>query len=260
MAGKDIRLVVQADDFGMCHAINVGIVDAFLNGIVTQAALMVPCPWFDEAAALAHAHAIPVGLHCTLTGEWEHLRWRPLTAGTSLAETDGTLHRTLDGAVAAVDDDEAIAELEAQAARLLATGLMPICCDPHMGVVSTAACTRVCALLGVPFLYPVIEPAVAFDSQRMLSHHEPDKLAWLLRYLDGLEPGAHYLCTHPGTPGPELAAMTRADAGNADFAERFRASDLAVLTDPAVRTLIDARGIELVTAADIAVDVAVTSE
>ena len=51
-----IELVVQGDDFGMCHAVNTGVAEAFTNGILSQASTMVACPWFDEAAALAAAH------------------------------------------------------------------------------------------------------------------------------------------------------------------------------------------------------------
>ena len=93
-----IRLVVQADDFGMCQAINQGIVHAFREGILTQAAMMAPCPWFEEAVLLAKRESIPVGMHSTLTSEWDHMRWRPLTSGSSLCEADGTFHRSVESA------------------------------------------------------------------------------------------------------------------------------------------------------------------
>lgn len=246
-----IQLIVQADDFGMCHAVNTGIVEAFEDGIVTQAALMAPCPWFEEAGALAREHTIPVGLHCTLTCEWDHLRWRPLTAGRSLAAEDGTMHRTLADALAKLDGEDAFVELAAQAAGVEAAGLGLICCDMHMGSVAPEAYGRLCEELGVPFLYPVVGRALRFESSVMLSHHDRDKKAWLLRHIDGLTPGLHYLCTHPATPGPELAAMARLDAENADWAERFRKSDLAVLIDPDIRAALDVRGVALVSAKDV---------
>ncbi|HEX7036603.1 MAG TPA: ChbG/HpnK family deacetylase [Pseudomonadales bacterium] len=252
-----IRLIVQADDLGMCHAVNEGVVRAFTEGIVTQAAIMAPCPWFDEAAALVRAHAIPLGLHCTLTCEWDHLRWRPLTGGASLVEESGTMHRTVEAARAAIDPEHAYAELRAQAERVAAAGVRLVCCDHHMGPVCPEACARLCDALGVPFLYPEVEPHVELTSVRMLSTYEgnaahPDKKAWLLHYIERLTPGTHYLCTHPAVPGAELASITRPDAANADWAERFRRSDLAVLTDPEVRAAIDARGIRLVSVADLA--------
>lgn len=249
-----VQLVVQADDLGMCHAVNEGIVRAFNEGIVTQAAIMAPCPWFDEGAAVAREHGIPVGLHCTFTCEWDSLRWAPLSGGASLAGPDGTMHRTVAEAVARLDGQEAFAELRAQAERAAAAGISLVCCDNHMGAISPAACARLCVELGVPFLYPVVEPHVEFASLAMLSPHEgnskhADKKTWLLNYIDGLKPGRHYLCTHPAVAGPELRALARPGAENADWAERYRKSDLAVLTDRDVRDAIETRGIELVSVA-----------
>jgi chitin disaccharide deacetylase len=252
----EIELVVQADDLGMCHAVNEGIVRAFNEGIVTQAAIMAPCPWFSEAVALAHQHAIPIGLHCTLTCEWDHLRWQPLTEGASLVGEDGTMHRTVRDAIASIDVEEAFAEVSAQAARVAAAGIPLICCDNHMGSICPEAFERLCAQIGVPFLYPQVEPHVEFASGAMLSPHEgnenyADKKTWLLNHIASLTPGRHYLCTHPAVAGNELASIARADAGNIDWAQRFRKSDLETLTDPAVRDAIDARGIALVSVADL---------
>src|SRR5205085_11919649 len=88
-----VKLVVQGDDFGMCHAVNEGTVEAFRNGVLTQASTMVPCPWFTEAADLAKQHGLPLGIHQTLTCERDYLRWRPLTDGPSLVRDDGTTRR-----------------------------------------------------------------------------------------------------------------------------------------------------------------------
>lgn len=252
-----IQLIVQADDFGMCHAVNEGIVRAFNHGIVTQSAIMAPCPWFHEAADLSREHHIPIGLHCTLTCEWDHLRWRPLTDGASLMEADGTQHRTLAGAQAAVDPEEAFAEVRAQAERARAAGIELICCDNHMGPVCPPAFERLCAELGVPFLYPVVQPHVPLASAVMISEYmgnrnHADKKSWLLHHIDNLAPGLHYLCTHPAVASPELSAIAKPDAQNADWADRFRVSDLEVLTDPDIRAAIEGRGIELVSVADLA--------
>src|SRR5215470_15234762 len=89
-APGQIRLVVRGDDFGMCHAVNEGIVRAVTEGIVTTASTMAPCPWFEEAAKIAKEVGIPIGAHPTLTCEWDYFRWRPLTGGPSLAGADRT--------------------------------------------------------------------------------------------------------------------------------------------------------------------------
>ena len=42
---SDARLlIVNADDFGMCHAVNEAVMRAFPAGILRSATLMGPCP------------------------------------------------------------------------------------------------------------------------------------------------------------------------------------------------------------------------
>lgn len=252
----EIALVVQGDDFGMCHAVNVGAVSAFTEGILTQTSAMVPCPWFDEAAALAAEHSMPTGIHLTLTCEWDHLRWRPLTSGASLAGPDGTFHRTVEAARDAVLATEATDELLAQVERFRATGLEPTHFDTHMGVIRRAAYSAVCQNYARPFIYPVVDEAFRFDSIAALSERSADaKLPWMLAYLEALEPGVHILVTHVGVPGPELASITRADSPSFRWAEEYRAGDLDVVTSPEVRQAIERRGIKLTSVGELAKDV-----
>lgn len=238
-----VELVVQGDDFGMCHAVNMGVVRAFTEGIVTQASVMAACPWFDEAAYLAALHGIPTGLHQTLTCEWDYLRWGPITGSPALV--DGTFPRTVVDAQALVGTVNPTAELLAQAARARTAGLSLRYLDVHMGMVAPDAYSAVSSQLSVPFLYPGLETSLEFASIAMLSQR-PDKRAWLLSRLERLEPGRHLLVTHPAVPGVEIAAITKSDSEPAPWAEEYRASDLEVLTDPSVRERIADLGIELV--------------
>lgn len=247
----DVRLVVQADDFGMCHAVNEGIVTAFVEGIVTQATVMAPCPWFDEAARLAERHAIPCGTHLTLTCEWDNLRWRPLTTGASLTEDDGTLRRTVEDVMANVDRGEALAELDAQVARFERRLGRPIHLDPHMGGVPRSVVSAACGSHGVPFLYPIGERTHRFDSITMVSDQAAgdDKVAWLVDRIEVLAEGTHFFCTHPAVDGPELRAIAEPGAHNEDWAATYRRSDLAALCSPEVRRAVERRGVELTTVA-----------
>jgi hypothetical protein len=38
-------LIVNVDDFGMCHAVNEAVFRAFKNGMLRSTTRMVPCPW-----------------------------------------------------------------------------------------------------------------------------------------------------------------------------------------------------------------------
>lgn len=60
-------LVVTADDFGISHGVNRGIVQAHREGILTSTSLMVNRPAGAAAAALARAcPALSLGLHLEL--------------------------------------------------------------------------------------------------------------------------------------------------------------------------------------------------
>ena len=86
----DRALVVNADDFGRSAAINTGVVQAHVHGIVTSASLMVRHPAAVEAVAAARDHPqLGLGLHLDLT-EWEQTagEWR---AKYTVVDTDDRL-------------------------------------------------------------------------------------------------------------------------------------------------------------------------
>ncbi len=61
-------LIVNADDFGYAHGVNLGIVAAHEHGIVLSTSLMVDRPLAHEAATLALQHpGLGVGLHFAVT-------------------------------------------------------------------------------------------------------------------------------------------------------------------------------------------------
>jgi len=58
------RLIVNADDFGFATGVNEGIIEAHVRGIVTSTSLMVDWPAAANAARLAREHpGLSVGLH-----------------------------------------------------------------------------------------------------------------------------------------------------------------------------------------------------
>ena len=246
------RLIIQGDDFGMCHAVNQAIAQGFQAGMITQASTMAPCPWASEATALAIELNIPIGVHGTLTCEWDYLRWRPLTTGDSLREKDGTMHRTLEGAIANIDANEAADELNAQFEFLKDSGLTPSYLDCHMGPSTREGFEQASRRFDLPFLYPMIDGCLELDSIAMLSPMPGDqKKPWLLDRLRNLEPGVHLIVTHPAVDSPELRSIGRSDALNYCWAEENRTSDLTVLLDPEVASLIQSLDIELVSVADL---------
>ena len=250
----EVRLIVQGDDFGMCHAVNVGTVQAFQEGILTQASTMAACPWFTGAAALAREHGIPLGVHQTLTCEWDFLRWRPLTDGPSLVGADGTFFRTVAEARASITRADAVRELSAQVAKFAAEGLAIDYLDVHMGESAPDAYAEISQAAGKPYIYGSVE-SQKFASIEVLSDREAAaKKPWMLDHLAGLTPGVHLVVTHCAVAGPELAAMTSPGTETYRWGEEYRLSDQEIVTDPEIRTAIEERGIKLVSMRDAFVD------
>ena len=84
------RLIIRADDIGMSHASNLGVIESYTDGIATSAELMVVTPWLPEAIKMLNEYPnFDVGLHATFTSEWENLKWRPLTHCPTLTDENG---------------------------------------------------------------------------------------------------------------------------------------------------------------------------
>jgi hypothetical protein len=77
-APTEIRLIVKGDDMGAAHGINVATIDAYKTGVLTTTNVIVPGPWFLEAARLLRENpGLDVGVHLALTSEWSDVKWRP---------------------------------------------------------------------------------------------------------------------------------------------------------------------------------------
>ena len=127
------RVIINADDFGLCGPVNQAIIDTYLAGNLTSTTFMVNMPGTLEAARLAAQHpGLAIGLHFCLT------EGRPLTAAASLVDATGAflargplLRKLLRGQVKAA---EIAAEFEAQLLRLKELGIQPTHTDSHQHV------------------------------------------------------------------------------------------------------------------------------
>ncbi len=130
----DKYLIINADDFGMCHAQNAAIMDLLDRDCITSSTIMGCCPWAKEAVEYAKNHPEKaIGVHLTTTSEWGHYRWTPLSAGASLRDEEGYMWHESDQFAENADLEETKAEIEAQIAFLKGLGLNPSHLDNHMG-------------------------------------------------------------------------------------------------------------------------------
>jgi predicted glycoside hydrolase/deacetylase ChbG (UPF0249 family) len=92
----------------------------------------------DAKLLIVHAddpHA-DLGLHLTLTSEWTHYRWGPVTPKdrvSSLLDKDGYFRLIETDAAQKADPKEVELEIRAQVERAKALGIVPTHLDSHMG-------------------------------------------------------------------------------------------------------------------------------
>jgi hopanoid biosynthesis associated protein HpnK len=130
-----IRLVVNADDFGISARINEGILHAHRAGIVTATSLMAVGRAFEQAVHLARtAPALDVGVHLTLVAETALLRGNSSLSGTDgrfPASASALACRWLTGRIRKAD---VRAEWSAQIERVLEHGIRVTHIDSHQHV------------------------------------------------------------------------------------------------------------------------------
>jgi len=250
--GEKPRLIVRADDFGICHGINVATARGLSEGVVTCAGVIVPGPWFPEAAAICRAHPEwDIGVELALTSEWIEMRWRPvspLADVRSLVDEDGYFHRTTDAFLEARPDiKEVEKELRAQLEMAGRHGIRPSFFDHHMG-----ASRRTPELKALTDQLAEEYGAVnsgAWGENRLRPHPAgcvvPEEMigGWIAA-IRSAQPGVNLMVAHLGTDTPEMQALhiahnNHCPAGN-------RSACLAAVTDPCVRHAIEEKGIELI--------------
>ena len=133
---SDARLlIVNADDFGMCHAVNAAVIRALEKGGLRSTTLMVPCPWALHAMHFLGEHpGLPFGVHLTALSDWVDYRWGPVTPREkvpSLVDPAGHFYNFehMPQLLSQVDMDELELEFRAQIEAVLAAGLHPT----HLG-------------------------------------------------------------------------------------------------------------------------------
>ena len=127
-------LIVNADDYGMCKAANEAVQELFLGGFLKSSTVMLPCPAAKEAVQFSIDHPeYPIGVHITLTSEWEKYRWKPLTSGKSLVDEDGYMWHESDMVERNAKYKEIESEVRAQIDYAHRLGMKPSHIDNHMG-------------------------------------------------------------------------------------------------------------------------------
>jgi predicted glycoside hydrolase/deacetylase ChbG (UPF0249 family) len=259
-------LILHADDLGAAHSIDAASFEALDKGAISSASIMMPTPWVTEVAAYARTHPnADLGLHLTLTSEWETYRWGSVESKDkvpSLLDSAGTFPNE-DGPVATnAKPLEVERELRAQIERALALGIRPTHVDSHMGALFTtpallATYIKVAHDYRLPFLafrgnpfgageMPLSANDIALDAV-IVAGTEVPRDQWKAFYLNAianLKPGLSEIIVHLGRDDAELQAVT---VNHEPYGSAWRQRDYDVVMSPEFRKALQDNHVILVT-------------
>ncbi len=221
-------LIINADDFGMCHAINEAIFRTLTDGVVRSTTLMVPCPWALHAMHFLREHPdIAFGVHLTVISDPVHYRWGPLTARDkvpSLINEAGYFYNfeRMSEFLAQVKLDELEVEFRAQIEAVLAANLKPTHLDwhalrmggrtdiPDLMLALAKEYGLALRVRGRPWIEKVQGqglPSIDYDFLDSYLLGTVDKAARYAKLLRELPAGLSEWAVHPGLDSAELRAI-----------------------------------------------------
>lgn len=121
-----MKIIFNADDFGLSKGVNEGILHCYQTGAITSSSLMTNTLFFDDAVALIHEHQLPnIGLHVNLT-EFKSI----LPSHKTIVDGQGNFMRNIADSKQ-IDYTEVYAEIEAQYQKALYAGVKITHLDSH---------------------------------------------------------------------------------------------------------------------------------
>jgi hypothetical protein len=273
-ADDDRVVVIHADDVGMCQASLPAFADLVDFGLISSGATMVVCPWFPSVAAYCREHPqVDLGVHLTLTSEWDAYRWGPLSTrdpASGLLDEEGYFHRRSEQVYEHGDAGAVALEMQAQVAHALSAGIDVTHVDTHMGAVAHPKFIPAYVQLALQHNLPILMlrldeagwRAMGMDGEtaafatRLVQELEAQGLPLLDRLgglpldqpterveqarqaFDALPPGLTHFIIHPVLDSPELRAIAPDWPG--------RVADYRAFTDDALRDCVRNSGVQVI--------------
>lgn len=274
--GEDDRVVIfHADDIGMCQSTLIAYRELLDFGLLSSAAVMVPCAWFSGLAAFAKDRSdADIGVHLTLTSEWDSYRWRPISTAdeaTGLLDDEGFLYRLAASVHENATKEAVKQELEAQIEQALKAGLDITHIDSHMGTLFHEKFLQIYYKMSRKYKLPLLlsrgsEAEIetfglsdegaqmtrqivgemdkakigVFDQIYLMSLDEvwDDGVAQTIELIDQIPAGLTYFIMHPAADTPELRAIAL------DWKARVR--DYHAFKSPKLRDYVQNAGIHVI--------------
>lgn len=267
-------VIMHIDDMGFSHAGNVGPFECLDFGVASCGSVIVPSPWFLETASICRKNPkYDVGVHLTLTCEYDLYRWRALSTvdpSSGLLDSEGCLWRTTAEAVENVTVAAAELEMRAQIQKAFDNGIDVTHIDTHMGTVVDPKFIPIYIKMAKEFDVPLFLPRVTkpmllhlgfgemadtmlkmFEGLEetgvpMLDHiiidtlsDSEDKIEYYCKRFEEIQPGLTHLLFHAAKNSPELRAITPRD-------NKWRDLDYKAFTDPRLKEYVEESDLKII--------------
>lgn len=238
----DIVVITHIDDMAMSHASNVASFECLDFGIAKCGSLITVSGWLMDAVSMyQQKKGYDVGVHLSLTSEYNTFRWRPLSTvdpKSGLFDSEGYLWKTTEEVVIKGKPEAAEQEMRAQIDIALNNGFDVTHIDCHMGTVITPPFIQSYLNLAKEYNIPAFVPKVSKDdlinlgfgqlepfyrkwmkkleeeNYPMVDHFiggplEPtkDRLKMYKKMFKSLKPGLTHFLFHPAKESEELTAL-----------------------------------------------------
>ncbi|MFW9866957.1 MAG: polysaccharide deacetylase family protein [Candidatus Thorarchaeota archaeon] len=257
----DIVVITHIDDIAMSHAANVAAFECLDFGIAKCGAVISVSGWLMEAAYICRENKkYDIGVHLTLTSEYNTYRWHPLSTSdinSGLLDSEGYLWRTTEEAVNNATPGAAELEMKAQIEIAIQNGIDVTHIDSHMGTVIMPKFVQSYINLSREYNIPAFIPRLSKADliglgyanlekivEKMINDLEKanvplidhlksgtlefqeDKIKFYCDLFSSLKPGLTHLLFHPAKMSPELRALKHTPVERNQDYEAFTNNEL----------------------------------
>jgi predicted glycoside hydrolase/deacetylase ChbG (UPF0249 family) len=252
-------LIINVDDFGLCHSTVESGILAIKEGVASSCTLMVPCAWSLYAMKILEDNKdVEVGIHLTAISEQSYYRWGPISHRSivsSLRDESGFFYGEdhINEFLKQVNLDELEQEFRVQIETVLDRGLDPTHIDGHahihtrrediFNLAMSLAKEYGLALrvTGGPLIKKIQRTGLpTADYDVVDSCHIPaaEKPAIFYKMLRDLPAGLSEWAVHPAEATAEMRAIIRSWA--------TRQGDFDFCLSEEARKIVDSEGIKII--------------
>lgn len=256
-------LIIHADDLGLSESQNAASILAFEKGIVNSGSIMVNCPKFTEMVDYSMNHPkADLGLHLTLTSEWNSYKWGPVLPANevaSLVDESGFFFESREDLYNCFIESEVENELRAQINLALNSGIGITHIDSHMcSAINNPRIQKIYVDLGKEYKLPVfltLESSTQYSRRQKGPFVDRMYIASLEHFSSGLEnyyssilksikPGLNCILLHIAFNNKEMRDITQNEI---NYGALWRQSDFDFFTSDNCKLLINKHNIQLIT-------------